>query len=299
MAMLLVLLDFLPGWRNFFIPSPHAKILFILNSFMNSYTAWLNENSSRARFRTKVLMDRTHNRIETILHTLLPPEVVAQVAQHKKSSAPPSHQYVRATIAQSDLVGFTQLSSTRTPEEVVRFMDELFGLFDELTEKYGIYKVETIGDAYIAGQAEYPLTDRNKPISVVLFGLDMVRKTHEWARGMGTNVTCRVGIHTGECIGGIVGTEMQRYHLFGNLMSVVEVLESTAPEGKVQTSQACREACERQRQDDGLPPEALIFEPIMSEQLQTSKGEVHDFSEIGGRSYTVRCYAQLRSLIKI
>merc|ERR1719401_1220491 len=157
----------------------------------------------------------------------------------------PSHPYEHATLAQSDLVGFTSFARTRQPFEVVEFISELFGLFDRLTDKYGIYKVETVGDAYIAGQAELPLTDTNSPVDVVLFGLDMIKATHDWAKKMGEVVSCRVGVHTGKCIGGIVGTEMQRYHLFGNLLTGLEVLESTAPEGKVQVSRRCREEVER------------------------------------------------------
>lgn len=94
--------------------------------------------------------------------------VVEELRDHPVSAAPPSHRYNRAIIAQSDLCGFTQLASTRAPEEVVQFISELFGLFDDLTDKREIYKVETVGDAYIAGQAENPLTLRNSPLSVVL-----------------------------------------------------------------------------------------------------------------------------------
>jgi guanylate cyclase len=263
---------------------------------MNAYLAHEAEQTSRLRFKAKHTMDYTIERIENLLNTLLPPTVVADIRQNVNAT-PPSHKYYRATIAQSDLCGFTKLASTRTPQEVVRFIGELFGLFDDLTDKYEIYKVETVGDAYIAGQAESPLTEKNKPISVVLFGLDMVRKTHEWARGMGENVSCRVGVHSGECIGGIVGTEMQRYHLFGDLMSGLEVLESTAPEGKVQVSKACKEACEGQMVAESLPMEAMMFEERTEDCLKTSKGERHEFDEIGGRSYTVRSYAQLRNLI--
>jgi Adenylate cyclase, family 3 (some proteins contain HAMP domain) len=70
----------------------------------------------------------------------------------------PSHRYAVATIAQSDLVGFTQFSSSRQPQEVVEFISEIFNKFDVLTDKYDIYKVETVGDAYIGGQADPPLT---------------------------------------------------------------------------------------------------------------------------------------------
>lgn len=71
----------------------------------------------------------------------------------------------------------------------------------------------------------------------------------------------------------------------------------------MQASKACWEACEEQMSKEGLPLEAMktfkqMFEPIPTDNLKTSKGEVHEFSEIGGRSYTVRNYAQLRTLIK-
>jgi len=297
----LMCLNWLPGWSNMFF-SHQGKALFILNSIMNAYLALEAENTSRARFKAKHAMDFTKDRIEVILNTLMPPNVVLEIQTIQErdgpKAAPPSHVYKTAIIAQSDLCGFTKLAATRTPTEVVKFIGELFGSFDDLTDKYDIYKVETIGDAYIAGQAEHTLTDTHKPLQVVLFGLDMVRKTNEWSRGMGETVSCRVGIAHGECIGGIVGTEMQRYHLFGGLMTELEILESTAPEAKVQVSQAMKLACEAQMKIDKIPPEAMMFEARTEPQLKTSKGEKHDYSEVGGVTYTVKTYPHLRSLIK-
>jgi len=284
-------------YRSLFF-SHLGKALFVLNSVMNAYLAKEAEQTSRARFKAQKAMSNTCERIENILNTLMPPLVVKEIRANA-NAAPPSHKYSRATIAQSDLCGFTKLASTRLPEEVVHFMDELFGLFDSLTDKYEIYKVETIGDAYIAGQADWPLTNKNKPISVILFGLDMVKGVHEWSRGMGENVSCRVGIHTGECIGGIVGTEMQRYHLFGDLMTCLEILESTAPEGRVQISPSCKDACEDQMRRDSLPKEVMTFEERTEPDLRTSKGEKHDYDEVGGRTFVVKSYAQLRGLIDV
>lgn len=230
LAGCLMLMTYVPGYGGLYF-SNQGKFLFILNSVMNAYLARTAESTSRSRFKARHVMEVSQNRIETILNTLMPTMVVEELRELAVNAVPPAHPYKRATIAQSDLCGFTKLASTRKPEEVVKFIGELFGLFDALTDRYEIYKVETVGDAYIAGQAEAPLTSKNKPINVLLFGLDMVKATHEWSRGMGENVSCRVGVHSGECIGGIVGTEMQRYHLFGGLMRGLEVLESTAPEG--------------------------------------------------------------------
>lgn len=199
----------------------------------------------------------------------------------------PSHPFKEATIAQSDLCGFTALASTRSAGEVVKLLGDLFGRFDVLTEKYSIYKVETVGDAYIAGQAEQPLTITHSPIAVLLFGLAMVNETREWAQDLKEQVTCRVGVHHGACLGGVVGTEMQRYHLFGALMSGVEILESTAPEGGVQVSYACKEAARRALILERKSEDFLLFTERKEESLSTSKGEVHSYDEVGGRTFVV------------
>merc|ERR1719160_241820 len=100
------------------------------------------EQRSRARFKAQRMVHGTKARIEGILSTLMPPLVVQELRKRSPHDLPPTHQYNYATIAQSDLCGFTALASTRTPCEVVEFMGELFGSFDKLTDKFGIYKVE-------------------------------------------------------------------------------------------------------------------------------------------------------------
>jgi len=173
---------------------------------------------------------------------------------------------------------------------VVEFISEIFGKFDELTSTYNIYKVETVGDAYIAGQAEHTLTDENSPATVVRFGLEMVLAVHAWSRRHGEKVSCRVGVHHGDCIGGIVGIRMQRYHLFGRLMSDVEVLESTAPEGGVQVSSICKEAVDHDckvNENAAQVFEGLELRACEKDSLTTSKGELHQFEEVGGRTFIV------------
>jgi len=277
--------------------SSNAKVLLVLASLLNASLQWTAERNSRHRFLAGRAVESTHERIGTILRTLLPPLVVEEIRELALNATPPTHKYRGAAIAQSDLVGFTKLASTQRPQEVVHFIGELFGLFDDLTDKHEVYKVETVGDAYIAGMAELPLTQKCWPVSVVLFGLEMVRATQEWARSRGWSVNCRVGVAYGECIGGIVGTEMQRYHLFGELMTCLEVLESTAPEGRVQVSVACKEAAEAQMCRDGIPGELVSFERRTGEHLTTSKGDVHEFAEVGGPTFVVKSSASFRGWI--
>merc|ERR1712187_223031 len=101
----------------------------------------------------------------------------------------------------------------------------------------------------------------------------MVRAVDDWARNMGVSVACRCGIHYGECIGGAVGNDMVRYHLFGDLLVVMDTLESTSIEGRVQVSTACMQEVERQLRDAAYSewPEKLVFTLRTDEALCTSK----------------------------
>jgi hypothetical protein len=197
-------------------------------------------------------------------------------------------------VVQSDFVGSTALASARRPEEVVEVISELFGIFDELADTYEVWKVETVGDAYIAAQAEKPLTEKNRVLSVLKFAREMIRQTEAWSTRAGESVRCRVGVNRGKCIGGIVGTEMQRYHLFGELMDSLDALESTAPEGRVHLSRSCKEQADIELGEETTDLDAIVdicaqdVEPEFSfcarseAQLITSKGEIVNFSKVGG-----------------
>jgi class 3 adenylate cyclase len=231
------------------------RMMFIALAVYHAGHYYSAEVQSRQRCMARDALRLTTSRIDKILSSLMPEIVVEEIRRAPPGSPPPSHQYAQATICQSDLVGFTKLASTRTPKEVVELVGELFGIFDGLCDTYSVYKVETIGDAYIAGQGYVERTDANTglverkstltatydPTSVIMMAVMMVTECQRWAARMRCDVDCRVGIHTGSCIGGMVGKEMQRYHLFGHFMSCLEGLESTAPRGKVQVSNACKE----------------------------------------------------------
>lgn len=279
--------------------SKTGKVMLVLTTMINSTLAYTAELNSKARYKAAQSVEISHRRIRHILSTLMPPLVVEEIRDLPVFAAAPTHKYLTATIAQSDLVGFTKLAATLNPPQVVHCVSELFGSFDKLTDKHHVYKVETVGDAYIAGQADPPLTSKNWPVSVVLFGLEMVRETQRWAEKNGWSVDCRVGVAHGECIGGIVGTEMQRYHLFGDLLHVLEVLESTAPEGRVQISGACKDVVAAQMTKEGIPRQLCNFEKRRGDHLTTSKGDIIPWAEAGGFTYVVRSESTFRGWIGI
>jgi len=281
---------------------------FLVLALVQVFLAWETEQQSRLRFKLKEHFERDKQITADMLEKLMPPLVAKQVAGPESNIISMCHEYRHCTITQSDLCGFTQLVQGDpargrkgfTPLQVVGFMEELFDAFDKLAHERHIYKVETVGDAYIAGMAEAPLTTQNSPWDVLLFGFDMVQEVDDWARrgDRNFNVRCRVGIHTGECIGGIVGADMQRYHLFGKLIRELDILESTSETGHVQVSQACKLEVERQLREDSsdcqqhgcsLTQLKSLMESLFVKRkgdcLKTSKGEVHSFEEVGGQTY--------------
>eukprot|EP00435_Cladocopium_sp_Y103_P031654 s271_g8.t1 len=272
-----------------------GRVVFVGVAILGSILAYEGERSSRASFRSKVKVEKTESRIEDVLTTLMPKEVLKEwrdlaATRGANPGTHPVHVYKHATVTQSDLCGFTQLSSGRSPFEVVSFMGELFGRFDVLAQEFNIYKVETVGDAYIAGMAEPYLTDQHSAVRVVEFGLAMIKATAKWSERLrqrgedykDANVRCRVGVHHGECVGGIVGTGMMRYHLFGEFMSIVDILEATSKEGVCQISDACR----KQIESEGGFSNSIQFEE-RKDELKTSKGEVHGTDEVGGTTFLV------------
>merc|ERR1712232_1272494 len=107
----------------------------------------------------------------------------------------------------------------------------------------------------------------------------------------GERVRCRVGVNTGKCIGGIIGTEMQRYHLFGELMDSLDALESTAPEGRVHLSASCKMQADVELSEESIDVDSIrahirdrgaeiVFCPRDEPHYMTSKGEIVDLSKV-------------------
>lgn len=255
------------------------------------------ENLSRSRFKARKTLETTRARTASILATLMPPLVLQELQSLRPGEAMPSHFYRHATIARSDLCGFAALAKNTKPWRVVKYVSELFGTFDSLIDKHNVYKVETVGDAYIAGMAEMPLTPTNSPAAVVLFALDMVRATDIWAKGVDVQVACRCGVACGECIGGIVGDDMQRYQLFGRMLLQLGQVEASSPEGRVQVSATCQlEVDQEVREHPEASVETLTFVERALSELQTSKGEKLTFEAVGGQTYLVESDHPLREL---
>ena len=108
---------------------PSEGLTFLGYSLIFVLKAYMGERSLRNQFKARHGIDDAKRRIEGILETMMPPKVLEELQKTAPGSCPPSHHYFRATLVQSDLVGFTRMASSKPPEAVVKAVSDLFGIW--------------------------------------------------------------------------------------------------------------------------------------------------------------------------
>ncbi|KAJ8388060.1 hypothetical protein AAFF_G00146780 [Aldrovandia affinis] len=197
-------------------------------------TEWIQNYARSLRERTRDL--RQQRRLaEDLLHQMLPKSVAKQLSQQKHVKA---ESYEEVTIFFSDIVGFTVISASCTPMQVVEMLNNLYVCFDTRIDSYDVYKVETIGDAYMVVSG---LPERNgdkHADEIAKMSLDLVAAVRQVPipHMPSKRLQLRAGIHTGSCVAGIVGSKMPRYCLFGDTVNTASRMESTSLPQRVHAS---------------------------------------------------------------
>ncbi|KAM6909403.1 atrial natriuretic peptide receptor 1 [Xenentodon cancila] len=184
--------------------------------------------------RTQDLMHEKQ-KTDRLLYSMLPKQVADDLRQGKPSAA---QSYVSATVFFSDIVGFTQLSSSSTPYQVVDLLNKLYTTFDDIIDNHDVYKVETIGDAYmvVSGVPRENGILHASEVSSMALDLVAVCRTFRIPHKPNTQLQIRAGIHSGPVVAGVVGTKMPRYCLFGDTVNTASRMESTSLALKIQCS---------------------------------------------------------------
>uniref|UniRef100_A0A3B4X5A2 Guanylate cyclase n=1 Tax=Seriola lalandi dorsalis TaxID=1841481 RepID=A0A3B4X5A2_SERLL len=213
-------------------PDSHANILDNMVDKLEKYANHLEE----------VVEERTNQltaekaRADKLLSSMLP-RYIADQLMAGKSVAPQSYEMV--TIFFSDIVGFTSMCSVSSAMEVVTFLNDLYSLFDDIIKMYDVYKVETIGDAYMVASG-LPISNGNKhalEISTMALHFLSAIKVFRIRHMPTESLSIRIGIHSGPVVAGVVGTTMPRYCLFGDTVNMASRMESNSLPLKIHISQ--------------------------------------------------------------
>ena len=180
---------------------------------------------------TKKKLEEEKMRSESLLHQMLPIQVADQLKEGKSVTA---ERFANVTILFSDIKHFVKMVGCAEPMQVVKMLNELYVKFDQCSARHKVYKVETIGDAYmVVGGLPKPIT--NHAEEVAKLALDMLRSSDtvraivpeaERSERRDQTVEIRIGMHSGPVVAGVVGKKMPRYCLFGQTVNIASRCES-------------------------------------------------------------------------
>ncbi|MBR0958941.1 adenylate/guanylate cyclase domain-containing protein [Bradyrhizobium japonicum] len=176
-------------------------------------------------------------RAEELLRNVLPAPIADELTQQGRVQP----KYTRsATILFADIQGFTQLAERTEPASLIHLLDEYFSTLDEIGARYGLEKVKTMGDAYMA-VAGVISPDRRHSIDVCLAALEMrTRLDHlrTQCEAIGEHtLQLRIGIHTGPVISGVVGNRRMTFDIWGDAVNTAWFMEAFGVAGHINVSE--------------------------------------------------------------
>jgi class 3 adenylate cyclase len=190
-------------------------------------------------------------------------------------SKPIADLFPETTIMFADLVGFTAWSSVREPAQVFTLLETVYHAFDMIAKQRRIFKVETVGDCYVA-VAGLPEPRKDHAVAMVKFGHECLRKLGELTKRLEVelgpdtgDLTVRVGIHSGPVTAGVLRGERSRFQLFGDTMNTAARMESTGLKDKIQISQETADLLIASGKNHWVKPRADIVEAKGKGKMQT------------------------------
>jgi len=224
-----------------YLPKPFDPILLrarVFSSLEKKRLRDLDREHIALLQHEKELLNIEQMKTEKLMLNILPKPIAERLKKGEKNIA---GSYPEVTILFSDLVGFTKMSSTKSPADLVKLLNDLFTRFDKRAEELGLEKIKTIGDAYMAvGGLPIPRSDH--AIIAADMALGMYQDLIEFNQANGSDLQMRIGLNSGPVVAGVIGFTKFSYDLWGNTVNTASRMESTSAIGRVQITPATAEA---------------------------------------------------------
>uniref|UniRef100_A0AAY4EF67 Guanylate cyclase n=1 Tax=Denticeps clupeoides TaxID=299321 RepID=A0AAY4EF67_9TELE len=208
----------------------------ILDNLLSRMEQYANNLEELVEERTQAYHEEKR-KAEALLYQILPHSVAEQL---KRGETVQAEAFDSVTIYFSDIVGFTALSAESTPMQVVTFLNDLYTCFDAIIDNFDVYKVETIGDAYMVVSGLPVPNGKLHAREIARMSLALLAAVYSFRIRHRPNqqLLLRIGIHTGPVCAGVVGLKMPRYCLFGDTVNTASRMESNGEALKIHVSEA-------------------------------------------------------------
>ena len=193
-------------------------------------SVFFHDITTRKKMESALRKER--NKTENLLLNLLPEPIAERL---KEEPGVIADKFEKATILFADLVNFTHISTTMSATKLVYLLNEIFSSFDELTEKHGLEKIKTIGDAYMVAGG-IPIVRPDHAEASAEMALDMLVAIDELNVKLEATFDLRIGINSGPVVAGVIGTKKFIYDLWGNAVNTASRMESHGVPGRIQVS---------------------------------------------------------------
>jgi adenylate cyclase len=223
------------------LPDKLVSLLFVLNisavTFLTFYVLkyFVNQNElvKDKLKHEQALLAAEREKSEKLLLNILPASIAKRLKEGETIIA---NEYNEAAILFADIVGFTNISQRITPAMLIQNLNKIFTHFDTLVEEFGLEKIKTIGDSYMAvsGLTEFK---HEHVRNMANLALAMSAGIQKFSLDGQTICDIRIGIHIGPVIAGVIGTKKFSYDIWGDAVNTASRMESSGEAGKIQISE--------------------------------------------------------------
>jgi guanylate cyclase len=185
------------------------------------------------REKMKAALDAEHARSESLLLNVLPAPVAERL---KRSEGVIADGFEGVTVLFADIVDFTPLSASLTPNEMVTLLNGLFTAFDRLVDRFGLEKIKTIGDAYMVA-AGVPVPRADHAAAAADLALAMRVELAKLREEIGAPLDIRIGLDSGPAVAGVIGKRKFSYDLWGDTVNTASRMESHGLAGEIHVTE--------------------------------------------------------------
>ncbi|TAD84586.1 MAG: hypothetical protein EAY75_12840 [Bacteroidetes bacterium] len=178
---------------------------------------------------------------DDLLLNILPFEIAEELKANGKTIA---KNYDEVSVLFTDFVGFTANSERVGVQELLTELNICFTAFDNIMGRYGLEKIKTIGDAYMAVSG-LPQKSENHANNAIKAAIDIIRFIEERKQVNPTTLSIRIGIHSGNVVAGIIGVRKFAYDIWGDTVNTAARMEQSSETGRINVSEATYQLAQR------------------------------------------------------